>query len=230
MNWVDGAIVVVIIAYTVAGSFRGFVWELSIFCTIVGGLLAGLILNYPVGMLLGIFMDDIGLARIIAFFIVFMTVSVVFRLLASYFKAKIKQNKWEKSDRQLGGLFGFLEALLIVAFVTTGVALYSADGRAVKGSLLGRQFIKAGLWVLPRAAADRIFPRIRDAATGLGDEVNRRINPEESLEEIEERERRRREAIRRARDGEPERPPTSRGGPVTAGGDGAPSSEGGGDR
>ncbi len=229
MNWADGAIVVVIIAYTVAGSFRGFVWELSIFCTLVGGLLAGLILNYPVGLLLNIFMDDLGLARIIAFFIAFGTVSVIFRLLASYFKAKIKQKKWEKSDRQLGGLFGFLEALLIVALVTTGVALYSADGSAVKGSLLGGRFVKAGLWVLPRAATEKLMPSIRDAATDLGDEVNRRINPEESLEDVEARDKHR-EAIRRARDGEGPEPRKKLGGPVTAGGDGSPSGAGGEDR
>ena len=45
-------LVVVVAAYTVTGVLRGFVWESAIFCTLVFGLAAGMVLNYPVGMVL----------------------------------------------------------------------------------------------------------------------------------------------------------------------------------
>jgi len=162
MNAVDAAIVLVIISFTLTGVFRGFVWELAIFCTLLCGLAAGFALYYPVGMLIDVFMGNPLASKVIAFFLAFGTVSVVFRVVASYFKAKIKQRKWEKADRQLGGVFGFLEALVLVTFITTGVALYSERPQAIKESFLGRRFAIAGCLLIPGGVAQRVYPWLRD--------------------------------------------------------------------
>ena len=139
MNWVDAVIVVVVIAYTVAGVLRGFVWELAICCTLVFGLILGKLLSYPLGMMIDPLVDNPPVSRTIGFFIAFLTVSVVFRVIASFAKAKIKEHRWETADRRLGGVLGFVEAVILVSVVCTAVALYSTEFRGVHESFLGRE-------------------------------------------------------------------------------------------
>jgi len=205
LNWVDALIVVVIIGYTVAGVLRGFVWELAIFCTLVFGLIMGKILSYPLGMMIDPLVGNPPVSKTIGFFIAFLTVSVIFRVVASFAKAKIKQWEWEEADRKLGGVFGFLEAVLLVMVVCTAVALYSRNWRGVHESFLGRKAVLAFCHVLPTGMRARAFGAIEDATEAIQEEVDRRKAPTpESEEEAERRRADEKERIRRARDGTPE--------------------------
>ena len=182
-------IVVVVIAYTIAGVLRGFVWELAVFCTLLFGVIAGLILNYPVGMLLNLMIGNIVVARALGFFIAFVTVSLVFRVVASFAKAKIQQWKWETADRRLGGVLGFLEAVVLTMVVCTAVALYSTSWKGVHESFLGRKAVVAFCYVLPSAVRHRILTALRGATQRIEEEIDRRSAPPgESDEERTERE------------------------------------------
>ena len=203
MNWVDAVIVVVIIGYTVAGVLRGFVWELAIFCTLVFGIILGKILSYPLGMMIDAFVGNPPVSKTIGFFVGFLTVSIVFRVVASFAKAKIKQHKWEKADQRLGGVLGFFEAILLVMVVCTAVALYSRSWRGVHESFLGRKAVVAFCWILPSGMSARAFGYLEGATETIQGGIDRAKTTREDAEELSRREAERREAIRRARDGLP---------------------------
>ena len=186
MNWVDAVIVVVVIAYTVAGVLRGFVWELAICCTLVFGLILGKLLSYPLGMMIDPLVDNPPVSRTIGFFIAFLTVSVVFRVIASFAKAKIKEHRWETADRRLGGVLGFVEAVILVSVVCTAVALYSTEFRGVHESFLGRKSVVAFCYILPRGVRARALRMLKSATDAVHDHLDRQTAPpHKELDEIQ---------------------------------------------
>lgn len=205
MNWVDALIVVAVIGYTVAGVLRGFVWELAIFCTLLFGLIMGKLLSYPLGMMINPLVGNPPVSKTIGFFIAFLSVSVIFRVAASFAKAKIKQWEWEEADRKLGGVFGFLEAVLLVMVVCTAVALYSRNWRGVHESFLGRKAVVAFCHILPSGMSARAFGYLEEATETIQTEIDRRKQPAAtSDEEAARRDAAEKERIRRVRDGTPE--------------------------
>ena len=157
MNWVDGVIVVVVVANGIVGYLSGLVWQVTGLATIILGAGLGWILSPAVGSFFRAWTRDEFGARLIGFFLVFATVSVVLRLGASFVKVYVKKWKIERHDQKLGAVFGVVKALLIIVIVCTGYVMSRPErDQAVRESLLGPSMVRLGRLFVPEGGDEKI--------------------------------------------------------------------------
>ena len=114
MNWIDGAIVVLILWFTFSAFQAGFIREtVTIVAAILGVILAGLFYQDLADDVL-MFIDNETLGRLIAFGILFGATALAGQMLALVLKPTVNLLQLGIFDQLMGAAFGFVKAMVFV--------------------------------------------------------------------------------------------------------------------
>jgi membrane protein required for colicin V production len=151
VNWLDFAIIVTILWFSIAGLSTGLLREVvTLLAAFVGVLLAGRL--YPrLAEDIRLVHDDPLMAKLIAFIAIFGATLLAGQLVAGFLKGTASLLLLGSADRAAGLLFGFLKGCIVVEVVLIGFAVFPAAGwmtTAIDGSLLAPVFLSGVPWVL----------------------------------------------------------------------------------
>ncbi len=151
MNWLDFAIIVTILWFSVVGLNSGLLREVvTLLASIVGVVLAGR-LYLRLGDDIRLIHDELTLARLIAFLAIFGATLLAGQIAAGFLKETASLLRLGSADRAAGVLFGFLRGCIVVELVLIGFAVLPAAGwmtASIDGSLLAPVFLSGVPWLL----------------------------------------------------------------------------------
>ncbi len=161
MNWLDFAIIFVIIGFVVGAYAAGLIREaVTLVAAILGIVVAGLLYDDLAADIL-VFMNDEDAAQAISFLILVAAVYLFGQIVALMLSrtASLLMLGW--ADHVGGAVFGFLKGLIVVQALLIVLAAYPSLGMddAVAGSQLAPYFVDdvdVLLWVLPDNFDSRI--------------------------------------------------------------------------
>ena len=161
MNWLDFAIIFVIIGFVVGAYAAGLIREaVTLVAAILGIVVAGLLYDNLAADIL-VFMNDEDAAQAISFLILVGAVYLFGQIIALMLSrtASLLMLGW--ADHAGGAVFGFLKGLIVVQALLIVLAAYPSLGMkdAVAGSQLAPYFVDDVdilLWVLPDNFDSRI--------------------------------------------------------------------------
>ena len=161
MNWLDFAIIFVLIGFVAAAYAAGLIREaVTLVAAILGIIIAGLLYDDLAADIL-VFMDDEDAAQAISFLILVGAVYLFGQIVALMLSrtASLLMLGW--ADHAGGAVFGFLKGLIVVQALLIVLAAYPSLGMkdAVAGSQLAPYFVDDVdilLWVLPDNFDSRI--------------------------------------------------------------------------
>ncbi len=114
MNWLDGAIIVVVLWFTFSAFQAGFIREtVTVVAAILGVVLAGLFYRDLADDVLT-FIDNETLARIVAFGALFGATALAGQLAALVLKPTVNLLQLGIFDQLAGAVFGFAKAMVFV--------------------------------------------------------------------------------------------------------------------
>ena len=149
MNWLDGAIIALIIWLTFSAFKVGFIREsVTIVAAILGIILAGLFYEDIAEDVL-VFIDSDKLARIVGFAIVFGAVVFAGQMVAMILKPTVNLLQLGIFDQLAGAAFGFVKALVFIQIFLIVFITYPRWGlddtieESVFGSLTARSVERA---------------------------------------------------------------------------------------
>ena len=114
MNWLDGAIIVLILWFTYSAFQAGFIREtVTVVATILGIVLAGLFYESLAEDVL-LFIDNPTFARIVGFGLIFGAVVLAGQMVAMVLKPTVNFLQLGIFDQLAGAAFGFVKALVFI--------------------------------------------------------------------------------------------------------------------
>jgi membrane protein required for colicin V production len=114
MNWLDAAIIIVVLWFTFSAFQAGFIREtVTIVAAVVGVVLAGMFYKDLAADVL-LFIDSETLARIVAFGIIFGVTALAGQILAMVLKPAVSILQLGVFDQLAGAAFGFGKAIVVV--------------------------------------------------------------------------------------------------------------------
>lgn len=174
MNWIDYAILAVVVISTIVGLWRGFTREVFGLLTWVAAFILawmyGPVLAPRLG-LLGLHLDDTDVQLYLAYALVFVAVFIVGAVIAAIAVRWVRSGGLSGADGSLGACVGFLRGMVIVVAVVMIVMargdlnrpLWRSSILVPKLTPLAGQLSQwvPGTWVAPladRPAGDPIDP------------------------------------------------------------------------
>ncbi len=144
MNWLDAAIILLIIWFTISAFQAGFIREtVTIVGAVLGVVLAGLFYEDLADDVL-LFIDNETLARIVAFGILFGTTALAGQMLALVLKPAAKLFQLGVFDQLAGAVFGFAKAMVFVQIFLIVFITYPKWGldETIDESVFGRVAVR----------------------------------------------------------------------------------------
>ena len=139
MNWLDIAIIALVIWFTVSAFQAGFIREtIAVLGAVIGVVAAGLYYEQFADSVLP-FIDNETLARIVAFGILFGIIALVGQLMALILKPTIRMLQLGIFDQLAGAAFGFTKAVVFIQIFVILFVTYPRWGLddTIEGSLFG---------------------------------------------------------------------------------------------
>ncbi len=114
MNWLDAAIIGIVLWFTISAFQAGFIREsVTIVAAVLGVVLAGMFCkNLAKDVLL--FIDNATLARIVGFGVIFGACALAGQILAMVLKPAVNLFQLGIFDQLAGAVFGFVKAMVFV--------------------------------------------------------------------------------------------------------------------
>ena len=143
MNWIDLAIILILVAFVAMAYTAGLIREVvTMVAVLVGIVVAGLLYeNFAADVL--VFIDDQDLAQAVAFLVLLGAIYLLGQIAAYVLKkmASIMMLGW--ADRAGGALFGLIKGLVVVQVLAILFAAYPGLGLdgAIDGSVIGKFFV-----------------------------------------------------------------------------------------
>lgn len=140
MNWLDAAIILVIIWLTYAAFQAGFIREvITIVAAVLGVVLAGLFYKDLAADVL-VFIDNEAMARITGFAIIFLALVLAGQMMALILKPTVHVFQLGIFDQLVGAAFGFLKAIVFIQIFLILFITYPKWGLedTIDGSTFGR--------------------------------------------------------------------------------------------
>lgn len=139
MNWLDGAIIALVLWFTFSAFQAGFIREtVTIVAALLGIVLAGLFYEDLADDVL-LFIDSETVARIVAFGIIFGAVALAGQMLALVLKPTVNLLQLGIFDQLAGAIFGFVKAMVFVQIFLIVFVTYPkwGLGDTIEDSLFG---------------------------------------------------------------------------------------------
>jgi membrane protein required for colicin V production len=151
VNWLDAAIIIVVLWFTVTAFGAGFIREtVTIFAAILGVVLAGTFYEDLADDVLQ-FIDNEEVARVSAFAAIFVATAVAGQLGAMLLKPTVSVLQLGIVDQLAGAAFGFVKAMVFVEiFLIVFVTYDQLDLRQTIDDSFFGSFIVEGIPVLLR--------------------------------------------------------------------------------
>ena len=144
MNWLDGAIIALIIWLTFAAFKAGFIREtVTVVATILGIIVAGLFYQNLAEDVL-VFIDNETFARILGFAIVFGAIVMAGQMVAMILKPTINLMQLGIFDQLAGAAFGFVKAIVFIQIFLILFITYPKWGldETINDSVFGSQTVR----------------------------------------------------------------------------------------
>jgi membrane protein required for colicin V production len=140
MQSYDLLMVLVLVAATVFGFWKGMAWQIASLASLVVSYFAALRFS---GQLAPMFGDHAPLNRFIAMFAIYIGTSFIIWMLFRLVAGAIDKVRLESFDRQLGAMFGFAKGALLCIVITffAVASLPPAQGEAIVASQSGRYIV-----------------------------------------------------------------------------------------
>ena len=171
MNWLDGAIIVLILWFTFAAFQAGFIREtVTVVAAILGIVLAGIFYDDLAEDVL-LFIDNETFARIVGFGLVFGAVALAGQMVAMVLKPTVNFLQLGIFDQLAGAAFGFVKALVfiqifLIVFITFPKwGLDKTIEESVFGSITAKMVDRAPLIV--RMLPDEFETQVSDFVSRL---------------------------------------------------------------
>lgn len=139
MNWLDIAIVALVVWFTISAFQAGFIREtIAVLGAIIGVVAAGLYYQEFANNVLT-FVDNEPFARILAFGIIFGAIALAGQLMALILKPTIRMLQLGIFDQLAGAAFGFTKAVVFIQIFVILFVTYPRWGldETIEGSLFG---------------------------------------------------------------------------------------------
>jgi len=136
MNTLDWIFIVVLAILGIRCMAKGFVAEILSVASVLGGLLAGLLLYKPAGELFvswGLSSQPAALPGVLGFVAAFLAAYLVVKLVERLLREGIEEAELGGIDRFLGLVLGLAEALVLVALVLVLMSLLEPAFKSVPG-------------------------------------------------------------------------------------------------
>ena len=160
MNYVDWAILFVLLVSVVSATVQGFFHE----AFGLAGLVVGYVLaawQYPrVAAWFAPHLKSPWLGDIAGFLIIFFGVVLLAGILGRTVRWAMKEAGLSVFDRTLGALLGLLKGALFVSVILMGMTAFTPASKALEGSQLAPYFLvvgRAAIWAAPAQLRDRFF-------------------------------------------------------------------------
>ena len=166
MNWLDGAIIALVIWLTYAAFQAGFIREtVTVVAAILGIILAGLFYQDLAEDVL-LFIDNETLARIVGFAMVFGAVVLAGQMLATILKPTVNLLQLGIFDQLAGAAFGFVKAIVFIQIFLILFITYPRWGldETIDESVFGSLTVRM---------VDRVPVIVQMLPAEFGDEVDR---------------------------------------------------------
>lgn len=162
MNWVDYAIIAIILLSTFASLWRGLVRELLSLLIWVAAVLVGWIFHPQLALHLD-FIESLGLRHLAAFILLFLVVMIIGAVIGYLISVLLERAGISGTDRMLGGIFGAVRgaALVVILVLVAGALPLNDNAWWLESAMLGH-FADAALWLrdqLPGNFAEH-FPHL----------------------------------------------------------------------
>jgi membrane protein required for colicin V production len=165
----DICMVVVLLAATVFGAWKGMAWQVASTASLVLSYLVALRFSEQLAPRFG---QQAPLNRFIAMFVLYMATSLVIWLIFRIVKGAIDRVRLREFDRQMGALFGAAKGVLLCVAITFFAVTLSARAReAVLHSRSGymiAQLLNRADGVMPRELHGVLSPYLNK----LGEELD----------------------------------------------------------
>jgi membrane protein required for colicin V production len=140
MQSYDLIMVLVLVAATVFGFWKGMAWQIASLASLVVSYFAALRFS---GQLAPMFGDHAPLNRFIAMLAIYIGTSFIIWMLFRLVAGVIDKVRLESFDRQLGAMFGFAKGALLCIVITffAVASLPPAQGEAIVASQSGRYIV-----------------------------------------------------------------------------------------
>ena len=169
MNWLDGAIIALVIWLTYAAFQAGFIREtVTVVAAILGIILAGLFYQSLAEDVL-LFIDNETLARIVGFAMVFGAVVLAGQMLAMILKPTINLLQLGIFDQLAGAAFGFVKAIVFIQIFLILFITYPRWGldETINDSVFGALTVRM---------VERVPVIVQMLPAEFGDEVDRFVD------------------------------------------------------
>jgi len=157
MTILDLILIIILFFFTFSGFWFGLIHTLGAFLgTIAGVLVAGNYFEKLADLISPIFMDNLNLAKIVAFLLIFIIVNrlvgLIFFLIDKIFKVISVIPFLKTINRLAGALLGFLEGSLVLGVILIMIGKFPFAGfiiPAVDASSVAKYLISVGKVLLP---------------------------------------------------------------------------------
>ena len=168
MNWLDAAIVALVLWFTFSAFQAGFIREsVTVVAAVLGVVLAGIFYEDLAGDVL-LFIDNPTLARIIAFSSIFASMALAGQLLALVLKPTAHLLQLGVFDQLAGAAFGAAKAALFIQIFIVVFITYPRWGfdEHIQNSLIGSKVAKSAP-VIVAILPDEFETAVEDFAQNL---------------------------------------------------------------
>lgn len=166
----DLLMLLVLVAATVFGFWKGMAWQIASLASLVVSYFASLKFSEQLAPIFG---QQAPWNKFVAMFAIYVGASFIIWALFRLVSGIIDQIRMESFDKQLGAMFGFAKGVLLCVGITFfAVTLWPAQGPAIVGSQSGHYIVA----LLDKAHA--VFPpEIHQVVDPYLNKIEQRLNP-----------------------------------------------------
>jgi membrane protein required for colicin V production len=170
MAWIDWVFVVVLVVSVVGAAAQGFFVEMFSLAGVVIGYLVGIWECWRLAPLFMPYVKSEWAAKAAGFAVIFVCVAILAGIIGKVTRWSLKEVGLGWADRLLGGAFGLVRGVLVVAVVVLMVTIFAPDSHVMEQSRL------SGYFTLPARVAVLIAPsdlraRFRSGLASLREHV-----------------------------------------------------------
>lgn len=185
MSGLDILIVSILLLCAALGVATGFVLQAAGIVSVIAGIVAILVLGPFVADALGRWFDNPDITILIAYILLFASVTILVRVGAAFCSTLLAKLKLKRYDRMLGGILGAVKGFAICAVLAVTYNAYGTNPEWAQSSILLHPVLAVADWVMDKAEEHEVTDkvketgaRLRDSAAGVGETFRESPDPD----------------------------------------------------